>query len=763
MSPELHPAILECIFGSASDAMLVAAPNGRFLLCNAAAERLLGVWPGDDSFEEWSERVSLRCGDTLTPCPRGQTPLERALRGETPGPMELFAHPAASGRGVWVSASAAPVYDAEGRFQGALAPFRDISQDKRTEEALRREGNWASAIIETVASPIVVLDRDGRIVSFNRACEEATGYTFQEVHGRRVWDFLLIPEEADEVRQVFAALAGGDFPSQHENYWLGKDGRRRLISWSNTTVCDPQGNVEYVLAAGIDVTERARAKEDLQQTADTLRAVIDTSPLAIVAMDLDGTVRSWNRAAERMFGWTEEEVVGHRFPIVPDDDAQFFVENQDRLRYGETIAGIERQRRRKDGTLVDVALWNAPRRDASGGVIGAISVIADVSERKRLEEQFRQSQKMEAIGRLAGGVAHDFNNLLTVITGYTQMLVDELEPGDPKRDYVDEIVHASESATALTNQLLAFSRRQIISPQVLDLNTLVTNMEGMMHRLIGEDVELIASLGQQLPKIKVDAGQFQQVLMNLLVNARDAMPGGGKVTIESSTTTVGENHPDGVAPGSYVTLTVSDTGKGMPDDVRRRAFEPFFTTKGRGKGTGLGLSTVYGIVKQAGGDVTISSSPGAGSTFRIFLPSIDEAVAAGVEAPGAERKPKTGTETILVVEDEAGLRKLIREILSNNGYTVLEAADAGMAIEFCEAHAGPIDLVLTDCVLPGMSGSDLAGRASALRPKASILYMSGYAERDAFGGPGPAPGEPFLEKPFTPDVLLKKVRDILDR
>ncbi|HVX66510.1 MAG TPA: ATP-binding protein, partial [Bryobacteraceae bacterium] len=417
---------------------------------------------------------------------------------------------------------------------------------------------------------------------------------------------------------------------------------------------------------------------------------------------------------------------------------------------------------RKDGTLIDVELWNAAQRDGSGNIVGGVSMIADMTERKRLEEQFRQVQKMEAVGKLAGGVAHDFNNLLTVINGYTQMLLDGLEEDHPMRSYVEEIVRSGESAAALTNQLLAFSRRQIVSPQVLDINELVSGMDTLLHRLIGEDVELITALAPELPKIKVDSGQFQQVMMNLAVNARDAMPKGGTLTIETDTALIESMTPDGVAPGHYVLLSVSDTGQGMNEQTRRRAFEPFFTTKGRGKGTGLGLSTVYGIVKQAGGEVTVDSEVGAGSTFRVYLPAVERAAAAAVENGSSEARRKKCTETVLLAEDQASLRKLVREVLEGAGYTVLAAADARETLHVSESYAPAIDLLVAEMAMPGIGGRELASRVAAVRPGVKVIYLSARAE-EAGQSRTQAAGAQVLVKPFTPEALLAKVRQALDR
>jgi two-component system, cell cycle sensor histidine kinase and response regulator CckA len=744
-------SILESVLLSLSDGVVVADRDGRVILVNPAAERLMSAISAHDPSKP----------DGTTPFRPDELPLARAIRGETVRDVEMFLR-TAEGEGIWVSASATPLGDEASGLRGGVVVFRDIAVRKRNEEALRQERDRAAAVVDMVASLVIVLDRYGRIVSFNRACEEAAGRTFEEVRGCAFWDIVLPPEEIPTVRRVYAELRSGRFPSQHEDHWVAPDGSRRLIAWTNRVLLDGAGQVAFIIGTGTDLTGRRLAEEELRRTNHMLRAVIDTSPLAIVTMDFSGSVRSWNRAAERMFGWSEEEVVGKPFPIVPEDDEAFFRANLARLERGETISGIERQRRRKDGSLIDVSLWNAPQLDAGGNVIGGISVIADMTDRRRLEEQFRQAQKMEAVGRLAGGVAHDFNNLLTVIGGYAQMLLDTMQPEDLMRGSVAEIVRATASAAALTNQLLAFSRRQIVTPRVMDLNALVAGLDKMLSRLIGEDVELTMMLAPQLPNVKVDSGQFEQVLMNLVVNARDAMPQGGTITIETEAAGFNERSPEGVGPGRYVVLSVADTGRGMTEETRRQIFEPFFTTKGRGKGTGLGLSTVYGIVKQSGGEITVTSAPGEGSAFRIYLPAVNRAAAAGANAsPALERK--RGTETVLLAEDEAGLRQLVREVLEGNGYTVLQAADSGEALEWCERHTGPIHLFLTDVVMPGMSGQDLAALAAGLRPRLKVLYMSGHTDHAVLDHGVLDAGIAFLRKPFTPEVLLTTIREVLER
>jgi len=367
---------------------------------------------------------------------------------------------------------------------------------------------------------------------------------------------------------------------------------------------------------------------------------------------------------------------------------------------------------------------------------------------RRSEEQLRQAQKMEAVGRLAGGIAHDFNNLLTVITSYGDLLLEDLAPDDSRRDDVDQIRKAAEGAAALTRQLLAFSRQQVLEPKVVDLRAVLAGTEKLLRRLIGADVHLAMPLAPDLGAVKADPGQLEQIIINLAVNARDAMPGGGRLTIEAANMVVEAR------PGRYVMLAVSDTGIGMDEQTKARVFEPFFTTKETGKGTGLGLATVYGIVKQAGGFITVDSEPGRGTTFKVYLPRVDEPVAPAIARP-APAEPRRGTETVLVAEDAPSVRLVTRQVLERYGYTVLEAPTGDIALRLAAKHHGPIHLLLTDVVMPGLSGRQLAGQLSLLRSEMKVLYVSGYADTVE-------PGAAYLQKPFAPEALARRVRDVLD-
>jgi len=411
----------------------------------------------------------------------------------------------------------------------------------------------------------------------------------------------------------------------------------------------------------------------------------------------------------------------------------------------------------------DYVVKQRPARLVSA-VKRALQEAQDKAERKQLEQQLRQAQKMEAIGQLTGGIAHDFNNMLTVIIGYSELMLRSLGADDPMRDEVNEIREAGERAAALTRQLLAFSRKQVLQPKVLDFNAVLTNMDRMLQRLIGEDIALVAVPAPGIWRVYADPSQIEQVMMNLAVNARDAMPQGGKLTIETANVELDDAYARdhaSVRPGSYVMLAVSDTGCGMNRETQARIFEPFFTTKEPGKGTGLGLSTVYGIVKQSGGSIWVYSEPGRGTTFKIYLPR-GEAVAEAVEPSREAARTVRGSETILLVEDDNAVRALVRSTLQAHGYTVQEAPHGKHAIQVCEQHAAPIHLLVTDVVMPEMGGREVAERLKPSRPNMKVLFMSGYTDKAIVHHGELDPGTAFLQKPFTPDALARKVREVLD-
>jgi PAS domain S-box-containing protein len=490
-------------------------------------------------------------------------------------------------------------------------------------------------------------------------------------------------------------------------------------------------------------------------------------------LDARGRVLDFNPSWQRVLGWSPDELSAR--PLldwVHPEDRQATQGMLAQLAAGKAVASVENRLQAKDGSWKWV-LWSAQPVPMESIVYAAAR---DISVRKasedalrRSEEQLRQSQKMEAIGQLAGGVAHDFNNLLTAILGYAELMTMRLKPGDPLLRDVAEIRKAADRASALTRQLLIFSRKQLLSPRLVDLNAVVKQMESLLHRMIGEDIRLVSHLAPGLHLVRVDPGQFEQVLLNLAVNARDAMPRGGLLTIETENVKLKEQFAfdhDAVEPGSYVMLAVSDTGVGMDLETRQRAFEPFFTTKEQGKGTGLGLSTVYGIVRQSSGHVWVYSEPGHGTCFRIYLPQAEPAAGASSTVPAVTKepvRPGSGTETLLIVEDERAVRELTRHVLGLHGYRTLDAANGSEALAVAAAHDGPIDLLVTDVVMPGMSGPELAAKLQTARPETAVLFVSGYTSHAAVRGEILQEGSDFLQKPFTPTDLAATVRKILDR
>ena len=501
---------------------------------------------------------------------------------------------------------------------------------------------------------------------------------------------------------------------------------------------------------------------------DMVLALLESAAQAIVAIDRDGRIALANRKAEEMFGYAREELLGSPVEMLLPESRrsvhgrkreEYF--SQPRVRpmgIGMDLAG-----RRKDASEfpVEVSLSHI---DTPEGLF-AIAFVSDISQRKQLEEQLVHAQKMEAVGRLAGGVAHDFNNMLTVISGYNRMILDELSQLDPLRGNAEEVLKAADRAAALTNQLLAFSRRQVIRLSVLSVNALIVNTEKMLRHVIGEDIQLTLNPAPDAGNIRADPGHIEQAVVNLAVNARDAMPAGGRLAIETANVRLDETYArthSGVQPGEFVMIAVSDTGHGMDTETRRHIFEPFFTTKAVGKGTGLGLATVYGMVKQCGGDIWVYSEPGKGTTFKLYFPRVADPADSSV-AGEADPSKAIGGETILVVEDEQAVRELTVRMLQRIGYKVLTAAAGAEAVEVGKAYSGYLALLLTDVVMPGMSGVQLADALTAARPGMKVLYLSGYTENTVAHHGVLDPGVGFLPKPFSREALAKKIREILAR
>ena len=508
------------------------------------------------------------------------------------------------------------------------------------------------------------------------------------------------------------------------------------------------------------------SQENLRRSEANFRSLVTNAPYGICRCDSTGKILDANPAFLRLLGLASaDELVGqHIFSLYAENDQWFAL--ADFLRSADPFKGLTAEWKRKDSTTTVVRISGRSVIDGGDGRVVFELFAEDVTERRVLEQQLRQSQKMEAIGRLAGGIAHDFNNLLMVISGYSEFLLERLGAEPHLRGPAQEIAGAAERASSLTRQLLAFSRKQMLAPRIVNLNDVATENIKMLTRMIGEDIDLVMVPGPNLWSIRADAGQLEQVIMNLAVNARDAMASGGKLTIETSNVTLDEDYARSHAPlpaGDYVMVAISDTGEGMDSDTQSRIFEPFFTTKGT-KGTGLGLSTVYGIIKQSGGYIWVHSELGRGTTFKIYLPRVPSTgqAATHVASPVEYRKVEPGTETILLVEDEANLRYLARQYLEKQGYKVIEAADGAVAMQIAVAHDKMIHLLLTDVIMPGMNGRELAQRISEIRPNVKVLYMSGYTE-NVIGHDGMLDaGVRLLQKPFTLRDLKSKVREVLD-
>jgi PAS domain S-box-containing protein len=514
-----------------------------------------------------------------------------------------------------------------------------------------------------------------------------------------------------------------------------------------------------------DITARKTTEADLRREALVFAMIGD----AVIVMDPDRVIIDWNPAAERIFGYTRAEMLGQP-PIRLYPPSHLALQDavvaalREHGRWGGELPFI-----RKDGSEGFGDVLIVVQRDAAGRLVSTIGVTRDITERKRSEEALRKSeerlhlsQRLEAVGQLAGGVAHDFNNLLTAITSYTHLLLDDTAPNDRRREDLLEIKKAADRATSLTRQLLAFSRKQVLQPRVLDVNVVVADLEKMLRRLIGEHIALVTDGRPALSRVHADPGQLEQVIVNLAVNARDAMPSGGTLRIATSnvelTAEHWRDHPDVEAkPGRYVLIAVSDTGTGMDPATQARIFEPFFTTKGPGKGTGLGLATVYGIVKQSGGYIWVSSKLGAGATFRIYLPAVQQPLERGEDGVVAA-DACNGSGTILLVEDEPGVRALARRVLEQAGYVVLAAADGLEAEQLAAGHSGVLDLVITDVVMPNLGGTALVERLRAARPGLNVLFISGYPEGEIGRRALVGEGTSYLEKPFSPQVLRDRVR-----
>jgi PAS domain S-box-containing protein len=622
------------------------------------------------------------------------------------------------------------------------------------------------------ADMLCVAGTDGFFLELNPAFERVLGYSLEELKQKPFIEYVHPDDQASTLAEV-EKLSAGAVTLHFENRYRCKDGSYRWLQWTS----QPDTKRGLLFAVARDVTESKEREERLRKAEEALRqshndlatryqAVVRASGQLIY--DLDSNDRSISHANPgNALGYIDEDLAGgfaHWVELIHPDDRTAFESGMQLTLDSGIPFSLEYRVQRNDGKYVHVADRGYPVADDSGRTLRVVGFIVDVSDRKKLEDQLRQAQKMEAVGTLAGGIAHDFNNLLTVICGYTELHLEQLEEGNPLRRDLEVVKMASDRATALTRQLLAFSRRQVLQPQVLNLNSVISEMEKMLRRLIREDIEFLTRLDPDVAHVLADPGQVEQVLMNLVVNARDAMPQGGRLLIETANAVLDDSYPRshmGASKGPHVMLAVSDTGCGMDDGTKERAFEPFFTTKPQGEGTGLGLSTVYGIVKQSGGNIYAYSEPGSGTSIKVYLPQVLDSVVSTHERD-AQASPPSGTETVLLVEDEDMVRVLAKRILEGCGYVVLDAPNGADALDVAEDHKGTIDLVLTDVTMPRMGGFELVKELLSVRPRIHSIYMSGYTDQGLTRQHELDPSFTFLQKPFTPASLARQVRKTLD-
>jgi PAS domain S-box-containing protein len=743
---------------TASDAIVTVDAAGNIVDWNRSAEGLFGYSAG----EAIGQPTIM-----LMPLPYRQPHLDSLKRVVAGGERKAIGRTVElegrrkDGSEFPIELSLAEWEISKGRHYSAI--IRDITERKQSEQVLKDSETRFRSLIENGMDQITIMGSDGRFLYISPSVTRLLGYRPTELMGQVGFGYLH-PDDAPHVQAVFAsALAGAHVAIREQFRFRHKDGSWRVFE-SVVTNLMAEPTVAGLVINSRDVTDRVRAEEALSRREADYRGLVENAPLGIYRSTPDGRFRTVNRALVAMLGYDgSDEVL--------DLDVALDV-YADPLERAELVSQVDQrdevkeevQWKRKDGTRATVRLIVRVVRDPTGAVEYFEGLVEDITQQRSLENQFRQAQRLESVGRLAGGVAHDFNNILTAITGYSDLLLEELGPEDPKREDLLQIRVAVQRAVALTRQLLAFSRKQVLQTRVLSLNDVVRAVESMLHRLIGEDVKLECALAEGLGAIRADPGQLEQVILNLAVNSRDAMPEGGRLTIETANVELGENYVrmhTGSAAGRYVLLAVSDTGIGMDAETRSQIFEPFFTTKELGKGTGLGLATVYGIVKQSGGHLWVYSEPGQGATFKIYLPWVD--------APIPETEPLSaiepvagGRETVLLAEDDPAVRELVADVLTKKGYHVLRAADGLAALAMARAHPKEIRLLVTDLVMPGMTGRQLAEALAVVHPNITVLFMSGYTDDAVVRHAVLEEGVPYIQKPFAPRALAAKVRELLD-
>lgn len=750
----------EKLAASAQEGIWILDAGGRTTYANPRIAEILGCAPG--------ELEGRSVFDFIDP-ERNAEVLENLRRRSGIAERHEFQFRRCDGTPVWVVCSTQPLLDEQGKYSGALAFITDVTEFRRVEDALERQASLFSAVMESTTDTVFLKDLEHRYVLINSAGAAALGRSVPEVVGRR--DAELLPPEvaARFVRDDVWIFQHGRSRTQEQDVVI--EGVPHTFLTTKDPYRDREGRIIGVIGISRDITDRKRSVEALRASEERYRSIFDASGIGICSIDLEGRILDVNAAWARALGYEAAEVRGRHFL----DWIHSEYRQLERTRFAELVSGrsdsyrMEQRYIRRDGSSGWGHLTATAVRDAAGRPQGVIRTIADITERRvfeaalrESEEQLRHMQKIEAMGRLAGGIAHDMNNMLAVINGYSSLL-EGTPAARPVLGQIQEIRRAGERAAALTRQLLAFSRKQVLDPRSVDLNEIVDSTQKMLRRLIGAHIELNTRREPRLGMVRVDPGQFEQVLVNLIVNARDAMPNGGQLTISTANVELDEayaaQHRE-VMPGRYVMVAVEDTGCGMDEEILSHIFEPFFTTKPVGQGTGLGLSTVHGIIHQSGGHLTVESEPAQGTTFRVYLPRADQPREAEAVAAAEQVPPAAGV--VLLCEDEALVRNLVRAQLELTGYTVLEAERGDEALRVGAEHPDRIDVLLTDLSMPGMNGYELAARIREARPGIAVLLMSAYMDVELGTVRPPARDEPFIQKPFSHNDLALKLRELLE-
>jgi two-component system, cell cycle sensor histidine kinase and response regulator CckA len=737
--------------------------QGRCTFINAAGARMLGYEPAECHGQDMHELMHFKRADGSA-YPVEDCPIFDAFRKCVAVRVDDEVVWRKDGTPVPVEYSSYPII-VNGHLEGCVVSFQDIGARREAEKKLRASEERFRSAFAQAAAGMCITDLEGRFLEVNQAVCQMTGYSEEELLAGGVQAFTDPTEQEMSTSLLDQVLRKEIRGFVTERRYTRKDGRALWARCSVAVLYDDAGNSARFVTIAEDITERVQAETDLRRSEERYRCIVENTHEGICMCDAAQRITYRNPQLGAMLGYPEGACFECSDIHFQDDQEEAKRRFQHRAK--GVCESFDTRLRRADGQPLWVSCSASPIPDDQGAFLGALCMFTDVTARKHLEEQLRQLQKMEAIGQLAGGIAHDFNNLLTVILGYSGVLERKLAAEDPRLRNVIEIKKAGERAAALTQKLLAFSRKQVLRPRAVSINHLVRDMEAMLRRLIGEGIELVTTLDPALGSIQADPSQMEQVILNLAINARDAMPKGGHLLIESQ-----RQELDPVAaksrslpPGAYVLLAFTDTGSGMDEQTKARAFEPFFTTKGLGLGTGLGLSTVLGIVNQSGGAISVYSEINVGSSFKIWLPLVAGALVDAVAGSQESRQHSNGApagETILVVEDDDSIRSLAREILEEHGYRVLEAASGEDALRAAELAPG-VDLLVTDVIMKGMNGDALASRLLSARPGMQVLYMSGYTETGIVQQGVLGPGINFLSKPFQPRELLFKVGEVLQK